>query len=112
MTKNLVLKAHQRDNLEEMLENLVKMKYLRKEHPKKKVGNHREQDETLPIGYNIVAGKMSFEVGKVLEIGEEIRVACGKGIISLLTVVPEGKGKMSAGDFVRGRKIAVGDILH
>ena len=54
-------------NLEEMLENLVKMKYLRKEHPKKKVGNHREQDETLPIGYNIVAGKMSFEVGKVLD---------------------------------------------
>ena len=49
--------------------------------------------------------------GTVIEVGEEIKVACGKGILSLLTVVPEGKGKMSAGDFVRGRKIAVGDIL-
>jgi hypothetical protein len=25
--------------------------------------------------------------------------------------VPEGKGKMDAADFVRGRKVAVGDVL-
>ena len=49
--------------------------------------------------------------GTVIEASEEIKVACGKGILSLLAVVPEGKGRMSAGDFVRGRKIAVGDIL-
>lgn len=55
------------DNLEEMLEDLVSKKYLRKEHPKKKVGNRRIPDETLPLGYNIVAGKMSFEVGKILD---------------------------------------------
>ena len=54
-------------NLEEMLEHLVILKYVRKEHPKKKVGNKREQDTTLPLGYNIVAGKMSFEVSKVLD---------------------------------------------
>lgn len=54
-------------NLEEMLEHLVELKYVRKEHPKKKVGNKREQDPTLPLGYNIVAGKMSFEVAKVLD---------------------------------------------
>lgn len=53
-------------DLHEMLEHLVKLKYIRKEHPKKKVGNKREQDSTLPIGYNIVSGKMSFEVSKVL----------------------------------------------
>lgn len=53
--------------LEEMLEHLVKLKYIRKEHPKKKVGNKREQDCSLPLGYNIVAGKMSFEVAKVLD---------------------------------------------
>lgn len=53
--------------LEEMLEHLVKLKYVRKEHPKKKVGNRREQDISLPLGYNIVAGKMSFEVAKVLD---------------------------------------------
>ena len=50
--------------------------------------------------------------GTVIEVGEDIKVACGKGIISLLAVVPEGKGRMSAADFVRGRKIAVGDILR
>lgn len=55
------------DNLEEMLDDLVCKKYLRKEHPKKKVGNRRVPDETLPLGYNIVAGKMSFEVGKILD---------------------------------------------
>ncbi len=49
--------------------------------------------------------------GTVIEVGEDIKVACGKGILSILTVVPEGKGKMSAADFVRGRKIAVGDVL-
>ena len=51
------------------------------------------------------------EAGTVIEVGEDIKVACGKGVLSLLSVVPEGKGKMSAADFVRGRKIAVGDIL-
>ena len=40
-----------------------------------------------------------------------VTVACGSGAIRILQVTPEGKGKMSAGDFVRGRKIAVGDIL-
>ena len=49
--------------------------------------------------------------GTVLSVGEEIQVACGKGILSIITLVPEGKGRMSAGDFVRGRKIAEGDIL-
>ena len=49
--------------------------------------------------------------GTVLSVGEDIKVVCGKGILSLTAVVPEGKGRMSAADFVRGRKIAEGDIL-
>ena len=53
-------------DLKATLESLVERGYLKKEHPKQKVGNQRIQDETLPIGYNIVAGKMSFEVSKVL----------------------------------------------
>ena len=54
-------------NLEKMLDNLVEKGYLKKEHPKKKVGNKRVQDPTLPLGYNIVSGKMSFEVSKILD---------------------------------------------
>jgi methionyl-tRNA formyltransferase len=38
-------------------------------------------------------------------------VACGDGALEVLAVIPEGKGKMSAGDFVRGRKIVKGDVL-
>ncbi len=49
--------------------------------------------------------------GKVISLDGGIEVACGKGSVVLTTVVPEGKGKMSAADFIRGRKIALGDIL-
>ncbi len=54
-------------NLEEMLEHLVALKYLRKEYPKRIINNRRVQDVNLPIGYNIVSGKMSFEVSKILD---------------------------------------------
>ena len=39
------------------------------------------------------------------------RVACGKGVIGITRLLPEGKGRMSAADFIRGRKIAKGDVL-
>jgi methionyl-tRNA formyltransferase len=39
-------------------------------------------------------------------------VACGEGALKISGVIPEGKGKMSAGDFIRGRKIDLGDILE
>ena len=39
-------------------------------------------------------------------------VACGEGALKVFGVIPEGKGKMGAGDFVRGRKIELGDILE
>ena len=49
--------------------------------------------------------------GTVLSVDNGIEVACGKGSLLLLRVTPEGKGQMSAADFVRGRKVAVGDVL-
>lgn len=66
LTLEMIRSFYDSANLEEMLEDLVAKKYVRKEHPKRKVGNRREQDSSLPLGYNIVAGKMSFEVSKVL----------------------------------------------
>jgi DNA (cytosine-5)-methyltransferase 1 len=57
-------------DLEETLESLVSRGYLKKEHPKQRVGNQRIQDKNLPLGYNIVAGKMSFEVSKILHPDE------------------------------------------
>ena len=39
-------------------------------------------------------------------------VACGEGALKVFGVIPEGKSKMGAGDFVRGRKIELGDVLE
>lgn len=49
--------------------------------------------------------------GEVLSLDSGITVACGRGSITLLGVLPEGKSRMSAADFIRGRKLSVGDIL-
>lgn len=67
LTIEMIRSFYNAPNLEEMLEDLVQKKYVRKEYPKRKIGNHREQDPDLPCGYNIVSGKMSFEVSKVLD---------------------------------------------
>jgi DNA (cytosine-5)-methyltransferase 1 len=56
-----------RADLKDMLADLTEKGYLKQEHPKKKDGNKRVQDTTLPRGYNIVAGKMSFEINKILD---------------------------------------------
>ena len=41
-----------------------------------------------------------------------VTVACGSGALKILFLKPEGKGKMSAGDFIRGRKIFKGDVFE
>ena len=66
LTLEMIRTFFDADNLEEMLDDLVKKGYLVLEHPKRRVGHSRIRDENLPRGYNIVAGKMSFEVSEVL----------------------------------------------
>lgn len=61
--------------LKALLDDLSSKGYLKLEHPKKLVkittqngiATSREYDETKPKGYNIVTGKLSFEVNKVLD---------------------------------------------
>jgi DNA (cytosine-5)-methyltransferase 1 len=58
-----------------MLEDLTTKGYLKFEHPKKLVKEvsgdsykiYRIYDETKPMGYNIVTGKLSFEINKILD---------------------------------------------
>ena len=51
-------------------------------------------------------------VGEVLSLADgRIEVACGRGSLYLLSVLPEGKKRMSATDMINGRRIAVGDVL-
>ena len=49
--------------------------------------------------------------GQVISLDDGISVACGKGCIRITKVLPEGKARMNANDFIRGRKVSVGDIL-
>ena len=54
--------------------------------------------------------------GEVIDLSDKgegyITVACGEGALCITLLIPEGKGKMTAGDFVRGRKINLGDFLN
>lgn len=79
LTKEQIEEFYKNDNLQEMLDDLTQKGYIRYEHPKKLVEDkhtapngrevttsRRVKDTTKPKGYNIVAGKLSFEVGKIL----------------------------------------------
>ena len=79
----------------------------------------------FPLSYAFLNGKMikvisSFLTDKTttksagtvvsLEKGN-IYVATGDGVIGIDSVLPEGKGRMKASDFINGRKIAENDVL-
>lgn len=50
--------------------------------------------------------------GEVISLAEGvIEVACKNGTLRILEVLPEGKRRMNASDFINGRRIAVGDLL-
>lgn len=66
LTKEHIKTFYDVKNLEEILEDLVNKGDLKKEYPKRKIAGKRVQDTNLPIGYNIVTGKMSFEINKIL----------------------------------------------
>ena len=85
-------------NLQEMLDDLVKKKYLKFEHPKSLVQEetllgtkqYRLENHTLKPGYNIVAGKLSYEVNKVLDPEGVAPTLVATDMARL--VVPDGNG--------------------
>lgn len=75
-----------------------------------------KETKNLKLVSTVVVEKEGIhgEIGKVLAADAKkgiFTVACGEGILGVSVVVPEGKGKMNAGDFIRGRKIDAGDML-
>lgn len=79
LTKEQIEQFHPSANLQEMLDDLTQKGYLKLEHPKQQVSETRISangrtatvtrrvcDTSKPKGYNIVAGKLSYEVGKIL----------------------------------------------
>lgn len=61
-------------------------------------------------GQSPEAGELAAP-GTVLSLEGGIEVACGAGSVIFTAVVPEGKSRMNAADYIRGRKLAVGDRL-
>ncbi len=63
--------------------------------------------------FKVTATEGSGKVGEVIALDSKgegcITVACAEGALAIRGVIPEGKGKMSAGDYIRGRKIELGD---
>ena len=58
-----------------------------------------------------LADGLSGNPGQVLEAGNELVVACGEGAVRISEVQPAGRRRMAAGDWTRGRAVAVGDVL-
>lgn len=80
------------------LEDLTKKGYLRFEHPKKIVKEetpngfktYRAYDESKPKGYNIVTGKLSFEINKILDPNDIAPTLVATDVSRL--AVADGKG--------------------
>ena len=129
LTADQIRTFYDRENLEEMLDHLVELGYLVYEHPKKRVAKETDSqtrtiyeripDVTKPKGYNIVAGKLSFEFSRILDPNgitptmvamdmETIGVIDGSGIRNL--TLKEGLGlfgyppEYSLEDFEKGEK--------
>lgn len=74
LTIDMIRQFYDSKDLENMLNDLVNKGYLVYENPKKVIVSRsatgtvrtREKDPSLPKGYNIVAGKLSFEVSEIL----------------------------------------------
>ena len=76
-----------------------------------------------PSAYTLLSGKTlklwkvravegSGKAGSVIEIGKEsFTVACGEGAIEVIEVQLEGKKRMSAGDFLKGSTLNIGQEL-
>ena len=76
LTLNQIKTFNDSENLKELLDDLVDKGYLKLEYPREereilkedgKTVKKRVPDETKELGYNIVAGKLSFEFTKILD---------------------------------------------
>ena len=103
LTREQIEEFYQNDNLQAMLDDLTAKGYVRYEHPKKQVTEkhvapngktvttyRRVPDKTKPKGYNIVAGKLSYEVGKIMSPKEVAPTLVATDMHHLFVV--DGKG--------------------
>jgi len=85
-------------SLEVLLDDLASKGYLKFEHPKKLVKEETENgiksfrtpDQTKPKGYNIVTGKLSFEINKILDPNDIAPTLVATDVSRI--AVPDGNG--------------------
>ena len=78
----------------------------------------------VPLSYAFLDGRMIkfvsariadyepyAEPGVIVDVDGGVTVACGDGAVTLTEILPEGKRRMNAADFARGRGVAVGDMF-
>ena len=58
---------YKNEDLHNMLDNLVRLKYLTKEKPKDLINGKRKYKEDAEEGFNICKGKLSFPINKILD---------------------------------------------
>ena len=56
------------EDVSDMLDDLTKKGYLSRKRPKRKTADgRRETDENLPLGYDVVSGKLSYPISTILD---------------------------------------------
>lgn len=86
------------NELQNMLNDLTQKGYLKLEYPKKlikeisgsAIKTYRVYDDTKPLGFNIVTGKLSFEINKILDPNNIAPTLVATDVARL--AVPDGKG--------------------
>lgn len=95
--------------LESDLEYLVDKGYLKKQYPKVLINKTisgrnvkvREEDKSLTIGYNIVAGKLSFEYSKILNSDDKTPTLVATDVSRLGVIDSGGIRKLSIRECLR-----------
>jgi DNA (cytosine-5)-methyltransferase 1 len=98
LTLKQIKTFHESPKLKEMLDDLVQKGYLKFEHPKSLISeetifgskNYRLENKALKPGYNIVTGKLSFEINKILDPDGIAPTLVATDMARL--VVPDGEG--------------------
>lgn len=99
LTVSEISTFYQHKDLQEMLDDLCEKKYLKLEHPKDVVSyigedgkerTKREPRTDLEKGYNIVAGKLSYEINKILDPKDVTPTLVATDLDRI--VVPDNKG--------------------
>lgn len=98
LTLKQISTFHKSDNLKELLDDMVDKGYLKFEYPKgiveeptlDGIKRYRDYDKTKPKGYNIVTGKLSFEINKIISPNDIVPTLVATDMSRL--AVPDGKG--------------------